>query len=74
MNADRLPTVAASQVLDELLDRTSSIVSTGLDNLDQALLGSPSVDGQDSTRRGGIKRGQVTEIWGPPGTGKTALG
>jgi hypothetical protein len=71
---DRLPTVAASQVLDELQDHTSSLISTGLDNLDQALSGSASVDAQDSTHQGGIKRGQVTEIWGPPGSGRTALG
>lgn len=70
----RLPTVAASQVLDELQDHTSSLISTGLANLDQALLGPASVDAQDSTRQGGIKRGQVTEIWGPPGSGRTALG
>lgn len=23
---------------------------------------------------GGVSRGKVTEIWGPPGVGKTALG
>ncbi|KAF4977589.1 hypothetical protein FZEAL_5903 [Fusarium zealandicum] len=71
---DRLPTVSASQALDELRDDASNHISTGLEDLDQALYGAGSVDSQDSTHRGGIHRGQVTEIWGPPGTGKTALG
>ncbi|KAF5007447.1 hypothetical protein FDECE_6209 [Fusarium decemcellulare] len=71
---DRLPTVSASQALDELGDDASNHVSTGLEDLDHALLGAASVDSQETTRKGGVQRGQVTEIWGPPGTGKTALG
>ncbi|PHH68684.1 hypothetical protein CDD80_7344 [Ophiocordyceps camponoti-rufipedis] len=59
----RLPTVAASQALDELQDQP---LPTGLDRLDRALA-APEV------LRGGFRRGQVTEIWGPPGSGKTAL-
>ncbi|KAI5463418.1 hypothetical protein BGZ63DRAFT_353263 [Mariannaea sp. PMI_226] len=70
----RLPTVSASQILDDLQDSNSTLISTGLDNLDQALLGPASINSQGSSHRGGIKRGQVTEIWGPPGAGKTALG
>lgn len=70
----RLPTISASQALDELRDDTSSLIPTGLDDLDQALLGAVSIDTQGSPQHGGVKRGQVTEIWGPPGTGKTALG
>ncbi|KAI8686918.1 RECA-2 domain-containing protein [Fusarium sp. Ph1] len=72
--AHRLPTVSASQALDELRGDASSHVSTGLEDLDHALAGTVSVDSQDSTPKGGVHRGQVTEIWGPPGTGKTALG
>ncbi|KAJ3521172.1 hypothetical protein NM208_g13414 [Fusarium decemcellulare] len=71
---DRLPTVSASQALDELGDDASNHVSTGLEDLDHALLGAASVDSQETTQKGGVQRGQVTEIWGPPGTGKTALG
>ena len=71
---DRLPTVSASQALDELGGDASNHVSTGLEDLDHALAGTVSVDSQDSTPKGGVHRGQVTEIWGPPGTGKTALG
>ncbi|RMJ13091.1 hypothetical protein CDV36_007269 [Fusarium kuroshium] len=72
--AHRLPTVSASQALDELGADASNHVSTGLEDLDHALAGTVSVDSQDSTPKGGVHRGQVTEIWGPPGTGKTALG
>ncbi|KAF4467623.1 DNA repair rhp55 [Fusarium albosuccineum] len=71
---NRLPTVSASQALDELGNDASNHVSTGLEDLDHALLGAASVDSQETTRKGGVQRGQVTEIWGPPGTGKTALG
>lgn len=72
--AHRLPTVSASQALDELGGDASNHVSTGLEDLDHALAGTVSVDSQDSAPKGGVHRGQVTEIWGPPGTGKTALG
>ncbi|KAJ6096898.1 hypothetical protein N7486_007644 [Penicillium sp. IBT 16267x] len=44
-------------------------IPTGLARLDQAL-DSVSVD---PGRPGGILRGQVTEVFGPPGVGKTAL-
>ncbi|KAH7165481.1 P-loop containing nucleoside triphosphate hydrolase protein [Dactylonectria macrodidyma] len=70
----RLPTVSASQALDDLRDDTSTVISTGLDDLDNVLLDAASLDASGSSQRGGVKRGQVTEIWGPPGTGKTALG
>ncbi|KAI8723532.1 RECA-2 domain-containing protein [Fusarium sp. LHS14.1] len=72
--AHRLPTVSASQALDELGGDASNHVSTGLEDLDHALAGTVRVDSQDSTPKGGVHCGQVTEIWGPPGTGKTALG
>ncbi|PHH69169.1 hypothetical protein CDD82_7950 [Ophiocordyceps australis] len=69
----RLPTVAASQALDELHDDSALPISTGLQSLDR-LLFSPVPDQSTISRRhGGMKRGQVAEIWGPPGTGKTAL-
>lgn len=71
---DRLPTVQASQALNELQDDSSHCLSTGLGELDRALLPSSlSESHSSSTTDGGVKRGQVTEIWGPPGTGKTAL-
>lgn len=71
---DRLPTVSASQALDDLRCDASTHVSTGIEGLDRLLLGSVTVDSQDAASKGGVHRGEVTEIWGPPGTGKTALG
>ncbi|KJZ79835.1 hypothetical protein HIM_00549 [Hirsutella minnesotensis 3608] len=69
----RLPTVAASQALDSLKREPVTSLTTGIDRLDSAL-GSASHDfTENSTHCGGIKRGQVTEVWGPPGTGKSAL-
>ncbi|KAF7560508.1 hypothetical protein G7046_g3640 [Stylonectria norvegica] len=70
----RLPTVSASQALDELREDSCNHVSTGLEDLDRGLLDSAYVASQISASRGGVRRGQVTEIWGPPGSGKTALG
>ncbi|KAK6705793.1 hypothetical protein SNK03_009626 [Fusarium graminearum] len=70
----RLPTVSASQALDDLGCDASTHVSTGLEGLDRSLLGPVTIDSQDGTIKGGVQRGQVTEIWGPPGSGKTALG
>ncbi|KAF4338071.1 DNA repair rhp55 [Fusarium beomiforme] len=70
----RLPTVSASQALDELDNDASTHISTGLEELDRSLLAKASFDSQETTAKGGVQRGQVTEIWGPPGTGKTALG
>lgn len=71
----RLPTVPASQALEDLKADPAAHISTGLTALDCALLGlEDSQDSQNATVHGGVKRGQVTEIWGPPGCGKTALG
>lgn len=67
----RPPTVAASQALDELEDEAGQPISTGLESLDKALLGLAPAG--HLAGHGGIRRGQVAEIWGPPGTGKTAL-
>lgn len=72
--ADRLPTVSASQALDQLKDTSATHVSTGLDDLDRVLLGSSSLEPLPLSGHGGVRRGQVTEIWGPPGSGKTAIG
>ncbi|KAH0433244.1 rad55 protein [Colletotrichum camelliae] len=70
----RLPTVSAAQVLEELDDDLSRHISTGIKRLDEVLSSDETVDTSGSKRSGGILRGQVTEVWGPPGTGKTALG
>ncbi|KAK9855281.1 uncharacterized protein MYU51_002669 [Penicillium brevicompactum] len=62
---DTLPVVSisASQSLNASAGRDS--IATGLPHLDAAL----AVDQQP----GGILRGHVTEIFGPPGAGKTSL-
>ncbi|KAI9795141.1 MAG: hypothetical protein M1816_000163 [Peltula sp. TS41687] len=66
--AHRLPTVSASQALEELKSSSSSCRRplTGLNRLDSF---SHSKDGL----QGVICRGQITEIYGPPGVGKTAF-
>ncbi|KAJ5722802.1 hypothetical protein N7488_000837 [Penicillium malachiteum] len=60
--------ISASQSLNAS-EFSREPVSTGLTRLDQALDGAS----QDLQRSGGILRGQVTEVFGPPGVGKTAL-
>ena len=64
---DRLPTISASEALQNAAARMKGI-PTGVPNLDSALL-PEEVDG--SSR--GLPRGQITEVYGPPGVGKTSL-
>jgi RecA/RadA recombinase len=66
-SSHRLPTVSANQAL-EAAARKSKRTPIGLSGLDDIL----RVD-NDACNLGGIPRGQVTEIYGPPGVGKTAL-
>ncbi|KAH8836684.1 hypothetical protein MCOR27_001469 [Pyricularia oryzae] len=68
----RLPTVSAAQAQEELTADPFRFVSTGLDVLDTLLAASKN-DGR-TRDLGGVQRGIVTEIWGPPGIGKTSLG
>ncbi|KAJ0158839.1 hypothetical protein CTA2_10763 [Colletotrichum tanaceti] len=70
---DRLPTVSAAEALEELDDDVARHISTGIDRLDEALAFSGPLQ-ETGTARKGLQRGQVSEIWGPPGSGKTALG
>ncbi|KAI0132263.1 P-loop containing nucleoside triphosphate hydrolase protein [Xylariales sp. AK1849] len=70
----RLPTVSAAAALEELRTDRSCFVSTGLDALDQTL-NPVAVDmPQGSAQPGGFQKGQVVELWGPPGSGKTNFG
>jgi RecA/RadA recombinase len=64
---DRLPTISASEALQNASSRSSSI-PTGLPTLDSALQPNRSL-----TSNGGLPCGSVTEIYGPPGVGKTAF-
>ncbi|KAL2141288.1 hypothetical protein VTI28DRAFT_2623 [Corynascus sepedonium] len=65
----RLPTVSAAQALQDLEGDSSNVISTGLVALDAALS-----FGLDGIEHSGVQKGHVTEIWGPPGAGKTAFG
>ncbi|KAK4226784.1 P-loop containing nucleoside triphosphate hydrolase protein [Podospora fimiseda] len=58
----RLPTVSAADALEEGEgDDSSKYISTGLKGLDGVL-------------SGGVEKGTVVEVWGPPGVGKTGFG
>ncbi|GKT92953.1 rad55 protein [Colletotrichum tofieldiae] len=70
----RLPTVSAAEALEDLDGDVARGISTGLDRLDETLVSSSYRQDSGSARGGGLQRGQVSEIWGPPGSGKTALG
>ena len=64
---DRLPTISASEALRNASARSRSI-STGLPSLDSALRPNNS-----TVASKGLPCGSVTEIYGPPGVGKTAF-
>ena len=68
---DRLPTVPASQALQNFTSRGARTVSTGITQLDK-VLSTPSLPGHDAS--GGYTRNKVTEVFGPSGAGKTAFG
>lgn len=70
-SSHRLPTVSASQALQNLYARGARAVSTGISQLDK-VLSVPSLPGHDAP--GGYLRGKVTEIFGPSGVGKTSFG
>ena len=63
--------MSASQALEALHAKGSRTVRTGLSQLDGHLTphGLPG-----RAVAGGYMRGKVTEIFGPPGVGKTAFG
>ncbi|CAG8951989.1 hypothetical protein HYFRA_00000724 [Hymenoscyphus fraxineus] len=70
----RMPTVSAAHALQHLTTSPTRCISTGLPPLD---LGLQNRDPQSETVDpfyGGVSRGKVTEVYGPPGVGKTALG
>ena len=67
--AHRLPTLNGAQALLGALEKQKPC-STGIDNLDATLRTAGNALSQD----GGILRGCLTEVYGPPGCGKTSLG
>lgn len=67
--------MSAAEALDALDADPSRCMSTGLPDLDGALeAGTEEAGKRGGGGAGGVCRGQVTEIWGPPGVGKTAMG
>ncbi|KAL1887220.1 hypothetical protein Cpir12675_006645 [Ceratocystis pirilliformis] len=83
-SVDRLPAVSAAEALDDPDDDSLRPISTGLDDLDAVLSPVPDLELQNASpdsnseagdlSRGGIPLGQITEVWGPPGVGKTTFG
>lgn len=69
-----MPTVSAAQVLQDLKASTTRCISTGLPLLDAFLQNRELVSLDVDPVYGGVSRGKVTEVYGPPGVGKTALG
>lgn len=72
---DRMPAISAAQALRNLDSTERRCISTGLELLDQAIQNRDSNQRQpDHVRqKGGISRGKVTEIFGPPAAGKTTM-
>ena len=70
---DRLPTQSASAALQNLVSGFPEHISTGLPHLDALLCGREVHSLDQDSGKGGFAKGQVTEIYGPPGVGKTAV-
>ncbi|KAI1326242.1 P-loop containing nucleoside triphosphate hydrolase protein [Xylariaceae sp. FL0255] len=70
----RLPTVSAAQALDDMRADSSLFLSTGLDILDRTLNNVSVQDSGDSVAHGGLQKGHIIEVWGPPGSGKSTFG
>ncbi|TKA77081.1 hypothetical protein B0A55_03567 [Friedmanniomyces simplex] len=66
-SSHRLPTVSASEALQELQTAAPEAISTTLPALDSLLSGAAT------STTGGLERGKITELWGPKGAGKAAL-
>ncbi|KAI9768400.1 MAG: hypothetical protein M1835_006882 [Candelina submexicana] len=69
----RLPTVSASQALQSIGSLKSRTISTGLKTVDGILQGRYTSQQVQRHGKGGLPRGHVTEVYGPPGVGKTAF-
>ena len=71
-----MPTVSAAQAYGDLGEEGNRFIPTGLDDLDVGLaLRSSQVVATDTDADAGcITKGHVSEIWGPPGVGKTTFG
>ncbi|KAI9054748.1 hypothetical protein LZ554_001898 [Drepanopeziza brunnea f. sp. 'monogermtubi'] len=72
-SAHRMPTVSAAQAFQDLKSSPTRCISTGLFSLDCVLQNMDQAFTNVDSAFGGVSRGKVTEIYGPPGVGKTAL-
>ncbi|KAG9231463.1 P-loop containing nucleoside triphosphate hydrolase protein [Amylocarpus encephaloides] len=70
----RIPTVSAAQALQDLKTSPTRSISTSLPALDLALQNIGPQSEPDESFMRGLSRGKITEAYGPPGVGKTALG
>ncbi len=70
-----MPTVSAAQAIQNLTTSSPDRhISTGLPSLDVCLQNRAVDLSNDDGLPAGVTRGRVTEIYGPPGVGKTAIG
>ncbi|MCJ1277836.1 hypothetical protein MMC21_005650 [Puttea exsequens] len=69
----RLPTVSASEALQRSGSASNKPLSTGIDSLDAALQNRDVEFSTQHSSPGGLRRGEVAEVYGPPGVGKTAF-
>ena len=70
---DRLATLSASEALQRLTSGSPKSISTGLSRVD-ALLQNRVIDSSSQgSLNGGLTRGHVTEVYGPPGVGKSTF-
>ncbi|KAE9978596.1 hypothetical protein BLS_000443 [Venturia inaequalis] len=72
-SSHRLPTVSASAALQKLRDAAPKNISTKLPTLNAILAGKITSNIKDGIKNGGLVPGQITEVYGPPGVGKTAF-
>lgn len=68
-----MPTLSASQALQNLSSESQRPISTGLSSLDAILQGKDIGSSDQNSPSGGLSRGHLTEVYGPPGVGKSTL-
>lgn len=76
IRAERVISFPASQSLHASAASPSGAISTGIPQLDEAIRPPSAEDVLGRTRdinSNGIPCGHVTEVYGPPGAGKTSL-
>jgi ABC-type dipeptide/oligopeptide/nickel transport system ATPase subunit len=69
-----MPTVSAAQAIQNLTTSPDRHIPTGLPSLDVCLQNRAVNLSSDDGLPAGVTRGRVTEIYGPPGVGKTTIG